>query len=148
MLLVTVAAAAVTAQKPPNLLLLVGAAFSIAAATFFPALVLGVFWKRANRWGASLGMLAGLGLTAYYMAIAEPWLRGLLGLSSTPQLWWGIQPVSAAIFGVPAGLCGDRRRQPADARAGRRQPGLCGAAALSGPARRRYSLTITCRATV
>jgi len=104
MLLVTVAAAAVTAQKPPNLLLLVGAAFSIAAATFFPALVLGVFWKRANRWGASLGMLAGLGLTAYYMAIAEPWLRGLLGLSPTPQFWWGIQPVSAAIFGVPAGF--------------------------------------------
>ena len=104
MLLVTLAAAAVTAQKPPDLLVLVSAAFSIAAATFFPALVLGVFWPRANRFGAALGMLVGLGVTAYYMATTDPWLRGLLGLQAPIQLWWDIQPMSAGIFGVPAGF--------------------------------------------
>ena len=104
MLLVTLAAAAVTAQKPPDLLLLVAASFSIAAATFFPALVLGVFWARANLWGASLGMLAGFGMTVYYMATSDPWLHGLLGLHTPIRLWWDIQPVSAAVFGVPAGF--------------------------------------------
>jgi cation/acetate symporter len=57
----------VAAQKPADILFLVSAAFSFAAAAFFPALVLGIFWKRANRWGASLGMAAGLGVTFYYM---------------------------------------------------------------------------------
>ena len=104
MLLVTLAAAAVTAQKPPDLLVLVSAAFSIAAATFFPALVLGVFWARANRFGAALGMLAGLGITSYYMATTDPWLRGLIGASSPIELWWDIQPVAAGIFGVPVGF--------------------------------------------
>ena len=107
MLLVTLAAAAVTAQKPPDLLLLVSAAFSIAAATFFPALVLGVFWARANRVGAALGMLAGLGVTSFYMATTDPWLRSLIGLDgidSPIRLWWGIQPVAAGIFGVPVGF--------------------------------------------
>ena len=104
MLLVTLAAAAVTAQKPPDLLVLVAAAFSIAAATFFPALVLGIFWARANRAGAALGMLAGLGVTSYYMATTDPWLRGLIGVESPIRLWWGIQPISAGVFGVPAGF--------------------------------------------
>ncbi len=80
------------------------ASFSIAAATFFPALVLGVFWSRANLWGASLGMLAGFGVTVYYMAITDPWMHGLLGLHTPIALWWDIQPVSAAVFGVPVGL--------------------------------------------
>jgi cation/acetate symporter len=104
MLLVTLAAAAVTAQKPPDLLLLVASSFSIAAATFFPALVLGVFWARANLWGASLGMLAGFGTTLYYMVTSDPWLHGLLGLQTPIRLWWDIQPVSAAVFGVPVGF--------------------------------------------
>jgi cation/acetate symporter len=66
LLLVALAAAYVAAQKPADILFLVSAAFSFAAAAFFPALTLGIFWKRANKWGASLGMLAGLGITFYY----------------------------------------------------------------------------------
>ena len=46
---------------------LVAWAFSLAAASFFPALVMGIWWKRANRAGACWGMIVGLGLTAYYM---------------------------------------------------------------------------------
>ncbi len=65
LLVVALAAAYVAAQKPADILFLVSAAFSFAAATFFPALTLGIFWKRANKWGASLGMIAGLGTTIY-----------------------------------------------------------------------------------
>jgi cation/acetate symporter len=105
-LLVVVAllAAYVAAQKPADILFLVSAAFSFAAAAFFPALVLGVFWKRANKWGASLGMIAGLGTTFYYMVTTQPWLRGLFGVTKPIQLWWDIQPISAGLFGVPIGI--------------------------------------------
>jgi cation/acetate symporter len=104
LLVVALLAALVAAQKPADILFLVSAAFSFAAAAFFPALVLGIFWKRANRWGASLGMIAGLGLTFYYMATTQPWLRGIFGVTSPIELWWGIQPISAGLFGVPLGF--------------------------------------------
>jgi cation/acetate symporter len=97
-------AAYVAALKPANILFLVSAAFSFAAAAFFPALVCGVFWKRANKWGATLGMVAGLGITFYYMATTQPWLRGMLGVVRPIELWWGIQPISAGLFGVPLGF--------------------------------------------
>jgi cation/acetate symporter len=104
LLVVALAAAYVAAQKPADILFLVSAAFSFAAAAFFPALVLGVFWKRANKWGASLGMIAGLGITFYYMVTTQPWLRGLFGVTKPIELWWGIQPISAGLFGVPLGF--------------------------------------------
>ncbi len=106
LLVVAMAAAAVAAQKPADILFLVSAAFSFAAASFFPALVLGIFWKRANKWGASLGMLAGLGTTFYYMVTTQPWLRGIFGVTSpiADNIWWGIQPISAGLFGVPVGI--------------------------------------------
>jgi len=105
-LLVVVAllAAYVASQKPADILFLVSAAFSFAASTFFPALVLGVFWKRASKWGATLGMAAGLGTTFYYMATTQAWLRGLFGVTGPVELWWDIQPISAGLFGVPVGF--------------------------------------------
>jgi len=104
LLMVALGAAYVTAQKPGDILLLVSAAFSIAASAFFPALVLGVFWKRANRWGAAAGMVGGLGLTLYYTLVNQPGVRELLGITSPVQLWWGIQPIAAGLFGVPFGF--------------------------------------------
>ncbi|WP_284614645.1 cation acetate symporter [Aquabacterium humicola] len=104
LLVVALAAAGVAAQKPADILFLVSAAFSFAAASFFPALVLGIFWKRANKWGASLGMIAGLGTTFYYMATTQPWMRSIFGVTSPVELWWGIQPISAGLFGVPVGF--------------------------------------------
>ncbi|SHM56228.1 sodium:solute symporter family protein [Rhizobacter sp. OV335] len=104
LLLVALAAAALATQKPADIVFLVSAAFSFAASAFFPALVLGVFWQRANRQGAVLGMLVGLSVTLYYMALNEPWMRGLLGVQVPGQLWFGIQPISAGVFGVPAGF--------------------------------------------
>lgn len=97
-------AAWVAARKPADILFMVTASFSFAACTFFPALVMGVFWKRANRWGAASGILAGLAVTTWYMARTEPWLRELLfGIARTEpvSLWWGIQPIAAGIFGAP-----------------------------------------------
>ncbi len=106
LVVVALAAAAVAAQKPADILFLVSAAFSFAAATFFPALVLGIFWKRANKWGASLGMIAGLGTTFYYMATTQVWMRGVFGVTSpvADNIWWGILPISAGLFGVPVGI--------------------------------------------
>jgi len=106
LLIVALAAASVAAQKPADILFLVSAAFSLAAAGFFPALVLGIFWKRANKWGATLGMIAGLGITFYYMATTQVWLRGVFGVTSpvADNIWWGIQPISAGLWGVPLGF--------------------------------------------
>jgi cation/acetate symporter len=106
LLFVALAAASVAVQKPADILFLVSAAFSFAAASFFPALVAGVFWKRANRAGAVAGMVAGLGTCFYYMATTQPWLRGVFGVTSPipDNLWFGIQPISAGVFGVPVGI--------------------------------------------
>ena len=104
LLAVALAAAAVAAQRPADILFLVSAAFSLAASAFFPALVLGVFWQRANRWGAVCGMAAGLALTCYYMIQNEAWMRGVFGITSPVSLWFGIQPLSAGAFGVPLGF--------------------------------------------
>jgi len=104
LLVVALAAAYVAAQKPADILFLVSAAFSFAAAAFFPALTLGIFWKRATGIAASLGMVFGLGTTFYYMITTQPWLRGIFGVTSPVQLWWDIQPISAGLFGVPVGF--------------------------------------------
>jgi cation/acetate symporter len=106
LLIVAVLAALVASQKPADILFLVSAAFSLAAAAFFPALVLGIFWKRANKWGATLGMIAGLGITFYYMATTQPWLRSVFGVTSSiaDNTWWGISAISAGLWGVPLGF--------------------------------------------
>ena len=104
LLVVALAAATLAVQKPGDILFLVSAAFSLAAAALFPALVPGVFWKRANGWGASAGMISGLAITGWYMATTQPWLRGVFRIESPLQLWWGIQPISAGVFGVPVGF--------------------------------------------
>jgi cation/acetate symporter len=100
LLVVALLAAYVTSLKPGDILFLVGAAFSLAASGFFPALVCGVFWKRANYLGAVLGMSLGLGVCAYYMYMTYPFF----GVNA-PK-WWDINPISAGTFGIPAGFLG------------------------------------------
>ena len=104
LLLVALTAAFLAAQKPADILFLVAAAFSLAGAAFFPALVLGIFWKRANTWGALSGIVVGVGVTLFYMATTQPWLRGVFGVTGPVNLWWDIQPVSAGVFGIPLGF--------------------------------------------
>ena len=100
LLVVAFIAAYVTSLKPGNILFLVGAAFSLAASGFFPALVAGVFWKRANKWGAIIGMSSGLFICGYYMYLTYPFF----GVNA--PLWWDITPISSGIFGIPAGFIG------------------------------------------
>jgi cation/acetate symporter len=107
LLVVAGIAAYVANLKIADILFLVSAAFSIAAAGFFPALVLGIFWKRATGIAASLGMVFGSGITIYYMIKNQVWLReAFYGTPrSAPQdLWMGIDPISAGVFGVPLGF--------------------------------------------
>jgi cation/acetate symporter len=100
LLVVALIAAYVTSLKPGNILFLVGAAFSLAAAAFFPALVCGIFWKRANKLGAILGMTLGLGVTMYYMVQTYEFF-GIMA----PK-WWDINPIASGIFGIPLGFIG------------------------------------------
>ncbi|CAG4900402.1 sodium:solute symporter family protein [Paraburkholderia saeva] len=85
-----------------NILFLVGAAFSIAASSLFPVLVLGVFWKRTTRRGAVAGMVAGLAVCIYYIVSTYPFFTQLTGFSGAR--WLGIEPISSGVFGVPAGF--------------------------------------------
>jgi cation/acetate symporter len=73
---------------------LVAWAFSLAAASFFPALVMGIWWKRANRTGALAGMILGLATTLFYMIGSR-----FYGLS-----WFGTATIASGVFGIPLGF--------------------------------------------
>jgi cation/acetate symporter len=94
----------VAAQKPADIVFLVSAAFSIAGSALFPALVLGVFWKRTTAAGAVAGMVTGLAVALYYMVRNEAWMREVFRIRVPVDLWVGIQPLSSGVFGVAAGL--------------------------------------------
>ena len=105
LLIVAVLAAIVASQKPASILSMVAWAFSLAGAAFFPALVLGIFWKRANKAGAVSGMVLGLLVTLYYLVRVQfnsiPWL-GIRDIGMEP--WLGIESTSAGIWGVVVGF--------------------------------------------
>lgn len=86
-------------NAPPDILKLVAWAFSLAAAGNFPALCLGIWWKRATATGAICGMIAGFGVTLAYLiyTAAAP-----LGFGNPPI--FGIANISAGIFGIPVGF--------------------------------------------
>jgi cation/acetate symporter len=104
LLAVAMLAAVVAAFKPAEILALVSTSFSLAAAAFFPGMVLGMVWPKVHRPAVVAGMLAGLSLTLYYMVVNAPGFRHFWGLDPAAGLWFGIQPLSAGVFGVPAGL--------------------------------------------
>jgi len=71
LLIVAVVAAATAATKPADILAMVGWAFSLAMAGNFPALVMGVWWKRATATGAVCGIIAGFGLCLFYLVTSR-----------------------------------------------------------------------------
>jgi len=71
LVIVAVLAAWTASTKPADILSMVAWAFSLAAGGLFPALVLGVWWKRANKAGAIAGMLAGFGMTIGYLVVTR-----------------------------------------------------------------------------
>jgi cation/acetate symporter len=68
---VAVAAAYTASTRPGDILAMVGWAFSLAMAGNFPALVMGIWWKRATATGAICGMLAGFGLCLFYLVVTR-----------------------------------------------------------------------------
>jgi cation/acetate symporter len=68
---VAVASAALAATKPSDILAMVGWAFSLAMAGNFPALVMGIWWKRATTAGAICGILAGWGICLFYLVVSR-----------------------------------------------------------------------------
>jgi cation/acetate symporter len=78
--------------NPPGFVAQVVAfAFGLAAASFFPAITLGIFWKRANAPGAIAGILTGLAFTAWYMYMT---------IYGDMEPWWGISPEGIGVVGA------------------------------------------------
>jgi cation/acetate symporter len=104
LMVVALVAAWFATNRPVSILFWVTCAFSLAAATFFPVLLLGIYWRAMNRVGALLAMLSGLLVTSFYIAINHPWIQMTLQLQPSETIWFGLDPVCAGVFGVPAGL--------------------------------------------
>ncbi len=104
LLSVATVAAFVAALKPAEILPLVASSFSLAASALVPAMVMGIFWSRTTGAAAVAGMLLGLGVTVFYMVINAPAVRAFWNMGMGQDLWFGIQPVSAGVFGVPLGF--------------------------------------------
>jgi cation/acetate symporter len=104
LMLVALVAALVATYRPVDILFWVACAFSLAASTFFPVMLLGLHWRRMSRVGALWAMTSGMAMATYYIFINHPWVQARLGLTPEMTAWWGLEAYSAAVFGVPIGL--------------------------------------------
>ncbi|MEQ9231306.1 MAG: sodium:solute symporter family protein, partial [Cyclobacteriaceae bacterium] len=95
---VAVVAAGLAGLNPPGFVAqVVALAFGLAASSFFPAIVLGIFDKRMNREGAISGMIVGIIFTATYIIYFKPQLGG----PGTPEgYWFGIAPEGIGTMGM------------------------------------------------
>ncbi len=107
LMLVALTATWVATNQPVDILFWVACAFSLAASTFFPVLLLGLHWSGMSRTGALAAMVAGMGVSLYYIVVNYHGVQKYFGLVPEQTLWLGLEPFSAGVFGVPAGLmCG------------------------------------------
>ena len=84
--------------NPPGFVAAVVAlAFGLAAASFFPAIVLGIFYKRMNKEGAISGMVIGLLLMLFYMTKFK---FGWFGGGTSEDWWFGISPEGFGTFAM------------------------------------------------
>ncbi|HCD51056.1 MAG TPA: cation acetate symporter [Balneolaceae bacterium] len=88
--------------NPPGFVAqVVAIAFGLAAASFFPAIILGIFYKKMNREGAVAGMVAGLLFTLTYIVFFKIMFPEL----NTPENWWfGISPEGIGTLGMLVNL--------------------------------------------
>ncbi|AEY01680.1 sodium/solute symporter [Oceanimonas sp. GK1] len=88
--------------NPPGFVAQVVAfAFGLAAASFFPAIVLGIFYKKMNKEGAIAGMVSGIAFTAAYII----YFKFINPAASTPDNWWfGISPEGIGTLGMLVNL--------------------------------------------
>jgi len=90
----TILAGLVALNPPGAITQVVAWAFALASGTFFPALVLGVWWKRSNAQGVIAGLLVGLVVTLSYIFAAKYGGWTILGIIDT----------GAGVFGATAGI--------------------------------------------
>lgn len=87
--------------NPPGFVAsVVALAFGLAAASFFPAIVMGIFSKRMNKEGAVAGMISGLGITLYYIARFKLHWIDEEANSTEAQWWFGISPEGFGTVGM------------------------------------------------
>jgi cation/acetate symporter len=88
--------------NPPGFVAeVVAIAFGLAAASFFPAIILGIFYKKMNREGAVAGMIVGLLFTLSYIAF----FKLIFPEYNTPEYWWfGISPEGIGTLGMIVNL--------------------------------------------
>ena len=93
-----ISVAAYLGINPPGFVAQVVAfAFGLAASSFFPAIILGIFNKRMNKEGAISGMLAGIGFTAMYII----YFKFINPGANVPENWWfGISPEGIGTLGM------------------------------------------------
>jgi cation/acetate symporter len=84
--------------NPPGFVAeVVAFAFGLAAASFFPAILMGIFFKRMNREGAILGMIAGITFTAAYIV----YFKFINPSANTAEYWWfGVSPEGIGTIGM------------------------------------------------
>ena len=95
---VAVVAAGLAGLNPPGFVAeVVALAFGLAASSFFPAIILGIFDKRMNKEGALSGMLVGVVFTTIYIFYFKPQLGG----PGLPQNYlFGISPEGIGTIGM------------------------------------------------
>ncbi|MEM9722005.1 MAG: sodium:solute symporter family protein [Bacteroidota bacterium] len=95
---VAVVGAGLAGLNPPGFVAqVVALAFGLAASSFFPAIILGIFDKRMNKEGAISGMVVGILFTAVYIWYFKPQLGG----PGTPEgYWFGIKPEGIGTLGM------------------------------------------------
>jgi cation/acetate symporter len=70
----------------------VALAFGLAASSFFPAIILGIFDKRMNKEGAIAGMVVGIVLMLFYMIRYKTGLFGVMDPRPASEWWFGTSP--------------------------------------------------------
>ncbi|MEM7432402.1 MAG: sodium:solute symporter family protein [Pseudomonadota bacterium] len=79
-------------------------AFGLAAATLFPAVLMGIFFKRINKEGAIAGMVVGLlftyGYIEYYIGLFLNWAGSPWGVNSPEHWMFGISPAGIGVIGM------------------------------------------------
>ena len=100
LIVVALLAAWTAITLPQGILIFVSWAFSVAASGLFPALVLGVFWKRCTTPGAIAGMVAGFAICVFYMFGTEYY-----GMAKWFQGTWlsrqGLSNIASGVIGIP-----------------------------------------------
>lgn len=84
-------------NPPDYVAAVVALAFGLAAASFFPAIILGIFYKKMNKEGAVAGMITGIGITIFYILKFK---FDLFGGGTKEDWWFGISPEGFGTVGM------------------------------------------------